>query len=77
MPAQPSSPEALLAAIAQAGNEMTQGWMRLVGAVAPAAGAPPADWTQELGGARLPALQAAYAAKQAQQIGRGSCRGRV
>jgi len=64
MAAQPGSPEALLSTIAQAGNEMTQGWMRLVGAVAP--GAPTADWTRELGGERLPALQAAYAEKQAQ-----------
>ena len=64
MAAHPGSPEALLSSIAQAGNEMTQGWMRLVGAVAP--GQPAADWTRELGGERLPALQAAYAEKQAQ-----------
>ncbi|MGH8748381.1 MAG: class I poly(R)-hydroxyalkanoic acid synthase [Burkholderiales bacterium] len=66
MAAQPSSPEALLAAIAQAGNEMTQGWMRLVGGAAQAHGTLPADWARELGGARLPALQASYAEKQAQ-----------
>jgi len=66
MAAQPSSPEALLSAIAQASNEMTQGWMRLVGGVAADSGAPAAEWTRELGGARLPALQAAYAEKQAQ-----------
>ncbi len=64
MAAQPGSPEALLSTIAQAGNEMTQGWMRLVGAAVP--GAPATDWTRELGGERLPALQAAYAEKQAQ-----------
>jgi poly[(R)-3-hydroxyalkanoate] polymerase subunit PhaC len=65
MAAQPSSPEALLEAIAQAGNEMTQGWMRLVGGVASGAGAPQADWTREVGGTRLQALQASYAEKQA------------
>jgi polyhydroxyalkanoate synthase len=35
---QPGSPEALLAAIAQSGNEVTQGWMRVL-ASAPASGA--------------------------------------
>ncbi len=75
MAAQPSSPEALLAAIAQAGNEMAQGWMRLVGGVVPPAGASPGDWTRELGGARMPALQSSYAEKQAQlwmALARGS-----
>ena len=65
MAAQPSSPEALLAAIAHAGNEMTQGWMRLIGGTAPTAGAPSADWAGEFGGPRLAALQASYAEQQA------------
>ncbi len=66
MAAQPSPPEALLSAIAQAGNEVTQGWMRLVGAVAPTGEVAAPDWTRALGGEDLPKLQAAYAEKQAQ-----------
>jgi polyhydroxyalkanoate synthase len=38
---QPTSSEALLAAIAQAGNEVTQGWMRLLSAVPTLDGATP------------------------------------
>ncbi|HEX7052507.1 MAG TPA: class I poly(R)-hydroxyalkanoic acid synthase [Burkholderiales bacterium] len=53
---QPSSPEALLAAIAQSGNEVTQGWMRLFGA-APAL-------VDEF--PRQQALHAAYLEKQSQ-----------
>ena len=51
---QPGSPDALLASIAQAGNEVTQGWMRLLSA-APALGS---EFPQR------PELQAAYLQKQ-------------
>jgi poly[(R)-3-hydroxyalkanoate] polymerase subunit PhaC len=58
---QPGSPEALLAAIAQSGNEMTQGWMRLMAAAPAAAGNAP--WLAEL--QRNTALQSAYLERQA------------
>ena len=54
---QSGSPDALLAAIAQSGNEVTQGWMRLM---AGAGGAMP--WMEGL--QRSNALQAAYLEKQ-------------
>ncbi len=56
---QPGSPEALLAAIAQSGNPVTQGWL-------PLASFSPASWLGELQEAtpRLAALQAEYAQKQ-------------
>ena len=38
---QPASPEALLAAISQSGNEITQGWMRVLASAPSAAGALP------------------------------------
>src|SRR5688572_30015395 len=38
---QPASPEALLAAISQSGNEVTQGWMRVLASASAAAGALP------------------------------------
>ena len=53
---QPGSPDALLASIAQAGNEVTQGWMRLLSA-APALGS---EFPQKQ------ELQAAYLQKQSQ-----------
>ena len=53
---QTGSPEALLAAIAQSGNEITQGWMRLL------SGAGPLPWMEGLQRSR--ALQAAYLEKQ-------------
>jgi polyhydroxyalkanoate synthase len=57
---QPGSPDALLAAIAQSSNEVTQGWMRLLAAAPAAAGAMP--W---LSGAQPdPALQASYLEQQ-------------
>ncbi|HEX5476500.1 MAG TPA: class I poly(R)-hydroxyalkanoic acid synthase [Burkholderiales bacterium] len=64
------SPDALLAAIAQSGNETTQGWMRLMAGEPAGAGLPP--WLAELQagaaqeGAHLAELQAAYLAKQTQ-----------
>jgi polyhydroxyalkanoate synthase len=65
MPPQQGTPEALLAAIAQSGNEMTQGWMRVMAGAANSAGVPP--WLSELqrGGASMAAAQA-YAQKQVQ-----------
>jgi polyhydroxyalkanoate synthase len=65
------TPEALLAAIAQSGNEMTQGWMRLMASGLPAgssvpSGVPP--WLAELqrNAARAGAIQAAYYERQTQ-----------
>ncbi|HUG78228.1 MAG TPA: class I poly(R)-hydroxyalkanoic acid synthase [Burkholderiales bacterium] len=57
---QPGSPDALLAAIAQSSNEVTQGWMRLLAAAPAAAGAVPwlADTQPD------PALQASYLQQQ-------------
>ena len=59
------TPEALLAAIAQSGNEMTQGWMRLMAGSADPSGVPP--WLAELqrNAARMGELQASFAEKQA------------
>jgi polyhydroxyalkanoate synthase len=56
---QPGTPEALLAAIAQAGNPVTQGWL-------PLASVSPASWLSQLQEAtpRLGALQAEYAQRQ-------------
>jgi polyhydroxyalkanoate synthase subunit PhaC len=51
------SPDALLAAMAQTSNEVTQGWMRLV-----SGGEGPMPWMQNLQGPR--ALQADYLEKQ-------------
>src|SRR5687768_10894218 len=53
----PGSPEAVLAAISQSSNELTQGWMRLV---ASAPGAADASWLTANA-----ALQSAYLEKQA------------
>jgi polyhydroxyalkanoate synthase len=65
------TPEALLAAIAQSGNEMTQGWMRLMASGFPEGtsaqpAAPP--WLLELqrNAARVGDIQAAYYEKQVQ-----------
>jgi polyhydroxyalkanoate synthase len=56
---QPGSPDALLSAIAQSSNEITQGWMRvLAGAPAAAGAAFSSDWSNS-------ALQRAYFEKQA------------
>src|SRR5258706_15175266 len=65
MPPQQGTPEALLAAIAQSGNEMAQGWMRVMAGAADSAGIPP--WLSELqrGAAGMAAAQA-YAQKQLQ-----------
>jgi len=52
---QPASPEALLAAISQSSNEVTQGWMRVLASAPAAAGSIP--WTN-------PALQREYLEKQ-------------
>jgi len=64
------TPEALLAAISQSSNEMTQGWMRLVAGVHGPTESPRGvpEWLQALqrGGERTTRLQAEYAAKQAQ-----------
>jgi polyhydroxyalkanoate synthase len=57
---QPGSPEALLAAIAQSGNEVTQGWMKLM------AGAPAAASAFPLGN---PSLQRSYFEDQARLWG--------
>ncbi|HEV7477441.1 MAG TPA: class I poly(R)-hydroxyalkanoic acid synthase [Burkholderiales bacterium] len=55
------SPEALLAAIAQSGDEVTQGWMRLLSSAAGDAG-----WLADLqrNSARFGSVQAAYFEKQ-------------
>jgi len=53
---QHGSPDALLAAIAQSGNEVTQGWMRVMAGAPSVAGA--FSWSN-------PALQASYFEKQA------------
>src|SRR5258708_10439369 len=61
---QPGSPYAVLAAIAQSSNEVTEGWMRLMGSAPASAGAAP--WLADLqrNSARLGAMQAAYFEKQ-------------
>jgi polyhydroxyalkanoate synthase len=61
------TPEALLAAIAQSSNEMTQGWMRLMAGGLPAGSSAP-SWLVELqrNAARVGAIQAAYYEKQTQ-----------
>jgi poly[(R)-3-hydroxyalkanoate] polymerase subunit PhaC len=61
---QPGSPDAVLAAIAQSSNEVTQGWMRLMASAPASAGAAP--WLAELqrDSAKLGAMQAAYFEKQ-------------
>ena len=59
----PGTPEAMLAAIAQSGNEMAQGWMRLA---AGAGGVPP--WLEALqrGSERAAQIQADYLQRQAE-----------
>src|SRR6266850_8501115 len=66
MQPQQGTPEALLAAIAQSGNEVTQGWMRLMASAPTSSGVPP--WLGELqrGAASASATRAAYAEKQRQ-----------
>jgi polyhydroxyalkanoate synthase subunit PhaC len=66
MPPQQGTPEALLAAIAQSSNEMTQGWMRVMAGASTSPGIPP--WLSELqrGAAKIAGMQAAYAEKQVQ-----------
>src|SRR5437016_8903838 len=61
---QPGSPDAVLAAIAQSTNEVTQGWMRLMASAPASASAAP--WLAELqrNSAKLGAMQAAYLEKQ-------------
>jgi polyhydroxyalkanoate synthase len=61
---QPGSPDAVLAAIAQSSNEVTQGWMRLLASAPASAGAAP--WLADLqrNSAKLGAMQAAYFEKQ-------------
>src|SRR5262245_17463314 len=65
MSPQQGTPEAFLAAIAQSGNEVTQGWMRLA-ASAQAAPVPP--WLAELqrAAAHAGVIQASYLEKQTQ-----------
>jgi polyhydroxyalkanoate synthase len=60
------TPEAFLAAIAQSGNEMTQGWMRLMASGPAQSGLPP--WLAELqrSAVRAGAMQASYLEKQTQ-----------
>ncbi len=60
----PQSPEAFVASIAQAGNDMAKNWLRMA-ASAPGQPLPP-DYLARLGGdaKRVGALQAAYAEKQ-------------
>jgi polyhydroxyalkanoate synthase subunit PhaC len=58
---QQGSPDALLAAIAQSSNEVTQGWMRLMGSTPGSTGDMP--WLAEL--TRNSALQSSYLEKQA------------
>src|SRR5438477_1702619 len=62
---QPASAEAVLAAIAQSGNELTQGWMQLMASAPAEAGSSP-QWLVELqrNASRLGALQASYFEKQ-------------
>src|SRR5467141_2600831 len=61
---QTGSPDAVLAAIAQSSNEVTQGWMRLMASAPASAGAAP--WLADLqrNSAKLGAMQAAYFEKQ-------------
>ena len=61
---QSGSPDAVLAAIAQSSNELTQGWMRLLASAPAWAGAAP--WLADLqrSSAKLSAMQAAYFEKQ-------------
>src|SRR6266850_2134828 len=61
---QPGSPDAVLAAIAQSSNEVTQGWMRLMASAPASAGAAP--WLADLqrNSAKLGVMQAAYFEKQ-------------
>src|SRR5213079_780500 len=61
---QSGSPDAVLAAIAQSSNEVTQGWMRLLASAPASAGAAP--WLADLqrSSAKLSAMQAAYFEKQ-------------
>jgi polyhydroxyalkanoate synthase subunit PhaC len=62
---QPGSADAVLGAIAQSGNEVTQGWMRLLAATPAAAGTP--SWLLEVqrSAADFGARQSAYLEKQA------------
>src|SRR5258708_15859886 len=66
MQPQQGTPEALLAAIAQSSNEVTQGWTRLMASAPTSSGVPP--WLSELqrSAARRGAMQAAYAERQTQ-----------
>jgi hypothetical protein len=59
------TPEALLAAIAQSSNEVTQGWMRVMAGASSSSGIP--LWLSELqrSAAGTGGTQAAYAEKQA------------
>jgi poly[(R)-3-hydroxyalkanoate] polymerase subunit PhaC len=61
---QPGSADAVLSAIAQSSNEVTQGWMRLLAAAPASAGMAP--WLAELqrSSAKLGAIQAEYFEKQ-------------
>src|SRR5437016_2986121 len=61
---QSGSPDAVLAAIAQSSNEVTQGWMRLLASAPASAGAAP--WLADLqrNSAKLGAMQAAYFEQQ-------------
>jgi polyhydroxyalkanoate synthase len=66
MQPQQGTPEALLAAIAQSSNEVTQGWMRVMAGASISPGIP--SWLSELqrSAAGAASTQAAYAEKQVQ-----------
>jgi polyhydroxyalkanoate synthase len=79
MAAQQGTPDAVVAAIANAGNQVTEGWMRLASAAQSAESAP---WAEALRGdpVRVAALQASYLGEQArlwQQMLAGEARAPV
>ena len=59
-----SSPDALLAAIADAGNEITRGWMALLPAAGTTTARSPSDWLEEVTRS-VPGLRAQYLQRQA------------
>ncbi len=61
---QPGSADAVLGAIAQSSNEVTQGWMRLMASVPALAGPPPWLAQLERSASQCSAMQAAYLEKQ-------------
>lgn len=59
-----NAPDAVLAAIAQAGNEITRGWMQLLSGSDGRAGGPTAAWLEEIARS-APEVNAAYLGQQA------------